>query len=105
MFMGRPPKSTAEKRAAELFGSNLSALMRDRDISMKELAAILNVHYDTVRKWREGDREPTLYNLRRLANEFRVSIDRLVLGPKDVQINVPLATGLANAPILPDNNH
>lgn len=58
-------------------GKNIQTLRKERGVSQSDLAAALGVTVQAVSKWETGKANPDLYLLPRLADYFRVSIDRL----------------------------
>lgn len=58
-------------------GKNIQTLRKERGVSQGDLAAALGVTVQAVSKWETGKANPDLFQLPRLADYFRVSIDRL----------------------------
>ena len=57
---------------------NLKKLRNDRNISQKELAEQFQVVNRTIRKWENGESDPSTAQLIALADYFGVSLDYLV---------------------------
>ena len=66
------------KESAKL-ASNLTNLMRDKDIDTKELSALTGISISLLNALKRGDGNPTLGTLITLANFFDVTIDTLIL--------------------------
>ena len=60
------------------FGERLSDLLQDKKTDQKSLAARLGITQATVSNWITGKSEPSMKNLKQLAELFGVSIDWLV---------------------------
>lgn len=60
------------------FGENLRALIKERDMTQKQLAVQLNIAPSTLGSYVQNTREPDFSTLKLLANYFRVSIDYLL---------------------------
>ena len=60
------------------FGGKLRALIEDRDITQKELAAQLNIAPSTLGSYVQNTREPDFATLKLLAKYFDVSTDYLL---------------------------
>ncbi len=56
-------------------GKKLQALLKERNISRKELAASMDVSVQTIYRWENGDRIPDIVTLMKLAKLFDVPID------------------------------
>jgi transcriptional regulator with XRE-family HTH domain len=77
----RTKRGKGPRYRPERFGPNLKRLRKDRErgvwIRQQELAAILNVHPRTIRKWEKGERMPETGMLVRMAQALGVSLDAL----------------------------
>ena len=62
-------------------------LIDDRQIGRKELAEQLNIAYSTLGNYLNGDREPDINMLIKIADLFSVSIDYLVGHPTNQTIS------------------
>ena len=60
----------------------LKELRKQKNISQLKLAIDLNMSQNTISRYENGEREPGINELIRIANYFNVSIDYLV-GRKD----------------------
>ena len=56
-------------------GKKLQSLLKERNISRKELAASMDVSVQTIYRWENGDRIPDIVTLMKLAKLFDVPID------------------------------
>jgi len=94
---GRRAKSDEEQTA---FGANLRALRKESGIKQRIVAETAGVSMQTVTSWETGVTEPgSLATLCKLADLFRVSLDRLV-GHIEVTGNVVTVNGGDyNAPV------
>ncbi|MCM1438619.1 MAG: helix-turn-helix domain-containing protein [Roseburia sp.] len=66
----------------KVFCERLKELRQDKKIGQEELAARLGVSKGIISFWENGLREPTMGNLKAIAQFFEVSTDYLV-GLKD----------------------
>lgn len=69
------------------FSERLSALRKEKNISLKELGCILGVTDESVRLLEKSKRSPSFEILCALADYFEVSIDYLVGRSNDPKIN------------------
>lgn len=74
------PQAKAEARLAQ----SIRELMDDRELKPIQLAKEIGVHYDTIIKWRNGDRVPELHFMVALADNLKISLDRLIRGRTSV---------------------
>lgn len=71
----------------KIFSERLSALRKEKNISLKELGCILGVTDESVRLLEKSKRSPSFEILCALADYFEVSIDYLVGRSNDPKIN------------------
>lgn len=64
------------------FATNLKRLMREQNITNKELAAALGVSTVTVQHWRNGRWEPKMSAAIRLSKRLGVSVEGLASAPR-----------------------
>ena len=69
------------------FHNRFRQLIDDRQIGRKELAEHLNIAYSTLGNYLNGDREPDINMLIKIADLFSVSIDYLVGHPTNQTIS------------------
>lgn len=69
------------------FNNRFRQLIDDRQIGRKELAEQLNIAYSTLGNYLNGDREPDINMLIKIADLFSVSIDYLVGHPTNQTIS------------------
>lgn len=62
------------------FGRNLKNLRKERKLSQKGLADELKVSWHTVSHWETGYSEPSIDQIKLLANYFEITIDELLFG-------------------------
>ena len=60
------------------FSKNLRMLRLEKNMTQKQLGAILNVHYTTIRDWEIRNTEPSYTTLIKIAHFFEVSVDYLL---------------------------
>lgn len=60
------------------FPSKLRTLRKKCLLRQDELAAMVDVSVDTIRRWEAGDREPRVSDLKRLTKALRVTIGELL---------------------------
>ena len=85
--MGRTTDVVEESDDRTLPGRLLN-LRKERELSQRELARKAGIPFNSYCNWERGHNEPTLANLKRLANFFGVSIDYL-LGETDIKKPYP----------------
>ena len=61
------------------FGRNLKNLRKGRKMSQRGLADELNVSWQTGSHWETGYSEPSIDQIKLLANYFEITIDELLL--------------------------
>lgn len=61
-----------------MFAQRLKELRSEKQISQTELAAILNISNRTISMYEQGNSEPTIETLSKMANYFNVTTDYLV---------------------------
>lgn len=61
-----------------MFGKNLKKLRTSHGLTQAQLADKLNVSTSTIGMYEQGRREPDTAMLKKICNEFKVSIDSLV---------------------------
>lgn len=66
------------KPESNSFGQNLKALRKKSGLSQEELAYLVGVHETTIRSWELGDRQPTVDNVKKLAEALGVSEQQLL---------------------------
>ena len=79
-----------------MLGDRIALLRRGKGWSQNELARRLHISSSAVGMYEQGRREPSLDLVVRLANEFGVTTDYLLMG---IQVCPDLAIGLQN-PVL-----
>lgn len=62
------------------FGERLVRLRREKYVKQEKLAEILELTQQTISSYEKGKKNPSLAILVKLAKEFNVSIDYLLLG-------------------------
>ena len=62
----------------DILGSNIVRYRKERDLTQEELAKQLNITYQAVSKWENGQTKPDISLLPLLASILNVSIDRLM---------------------------
>ena len=60
------------------FNTNLIYLRKKRNLSQAMVAKLFDLGTNTIGSYERGDREPTFYNLVRLAKFYEVSVDDLL---------------------------
>ena len=61
-----------------MFGKNLRWLRNSRGLTQAKLAEILNVSASTIGMYEQGRREPDTAMLKKICNEFNISMDGLL---------------------------
>ena len=66
----------------ESFGGRLKELRQERKLSVRQLAAELDMRHANISRWENGKQEPTATNIIKLAKFFEVTAGYL-LGTED----------------------
>lgn len=61
-----------------ILGSNISRYRKEQGLTQQELAKLLNISYQAVSKWENGQTAPDLYLLPHIAEVLKISVDRLI---------------------------
>jgi transcriptional regulator with XRE-family HTH domain len=59
---------------------HLIALRRDRQLTQQEMADLVGVHVNQIRRYEAGATQPSLEALKRIAVALSISLDELVFG-------------------------
>jgi len=59
-------------------GLKIQALRKQHQLSQDDLASKMDVSRQAISKWERGEALPDLYNVKRLATIFQVTIDELL---------------------------
>ncbi len=59
---------------------HLIALRRDRQLTQQEMADLVGVHVNQIRRYEAGATQPSLEALKRIAVALSISLDALVFG-------------------------
>ncbi len=79
------------------FSENLRYQMEEKKLNQAQLGKIAGVSQRTISSWLNGQNEPTVYSVAKLADYFAVSVDYL-LGREDDLGNIVLSPLTANTP-------
>lgn len=61
-----------------ILGSNIARYRKENNLTQQELANQLNISYQAVSKWENGQTSPDLYLMPKIASILNISIDRLM---------------------------
>ncbi len=89
------------------FNNRLYQLRKQKGLSQEELANRLNVSRQTVSKWEVGDSTPDMEKLVALSVLFDVSLDKLVMGKEEAEVQEPSKSefvSVLNEKVLSDKN-
>ncbi|WP_109431292.1 helix-turn-helix domain-containing protein [Sulfoacidibacillus thermotolerans] len=88
----------------DAFGERLSDLRKSRNLTMREMAKMLNIAISTYAGYESGDREPNLNVITQLAKFYGVSVDYLVLGKSgnDMSLEFDLKAALQKQQVMFD---
>lgn len=75
-----PDTKVMTESAKKAFGQRVRMLRTKRNMEVAELAEILRVTNDSVRKYERGDRTPELWQMIMIAAVFGVTLDYLLTG-------------------------
>ena len=60
------------------FGKRLQQMRKIKGVSCKVMSELCGLHSDAVRRYENGEDEPTLHSLIAIAEYFEVSVDYLL---------------------------
>lgn len=60
-----------------MLGENIKQLRKEKNISQKELASLIDVSQRLISNYEDGSATPTVENLIKIADTFKVSLDYL----------------------------
>ena len=61
-----------------MFPENLKSLRMEKKKTQEEIATVMHVTRQTYARWEGGHVEPSLQNLRQIADYFDVTVDQLL---------------------------
>jgi transcriptional regulator with XRE-family HTH domain len=61
-----------------MLSNNIKWLIKDRELTQRELAEQVFVHVNTVQRWCSGETEPHASDLYRLAKYFDINMESLM---------------------------
>lgn len=73
-----PPNYHHPEKLLKSFGSNLSYLRNQRELTQSELADALGISQSSIANYETGRREPSMDQLYRISRFFEVDIDMLI---------------------------
>lgn len=73
----------------QLVGKNIARYRKERQLTQQELANLLNISYQAVSKWENGQSIPDIYLLPRLSGILQISIDQLMGYTHDFAVDNP----------------
>jgi transcriptional regulator with XRE-family HTH domain len=62
----------------EYFGLKLQTLRKKASMSQDDLASLIGVSRQAISKWERSDGLPDLYNVKKIAEVFNITIDELM---------------------------
>lgn len=65
---------------ANTFGQQLRKLRTGNNLRQRDVAELLGVERSTIANWENGNKQPELDNVLRVATTFNISLDELLLG-------------------------
>lgn len=66
------------------FGAKLQKLRKEKKMSQRNLAAVLNVSHVQIGKYERSENEPDITSIKRLSQIFDVSVDYLLTDENDL---------------------
>ena len=66
---------------------NLKRLRKEKELTQRQVATILNMHRSNYSKVENGERELSIESIITLADFFEMTVDELVRDPKTIQSN------------------
>ena len=68
-------------------GENIKKYREERKMTQKEIASILEVEPATISKYESGMLEPNIESLKRLADTFNITVDKLINNKEELDIS------------------
>lgn len=89
------------------FGNRLSTVRKDRKVSQGDLAAKAGIHINVIGRYERGEAVPSIEIAAKIAESLKVSLDYLVLGKSDLNIDQALLEKVLSIQQLPheDREH
>ncbi len=75
---GKRAMGLAERRYYSNIGLNIRKLRLSRGLSQEHLAEVLNVNYQQIQKYENGEHRISLYKLLQLAEYFDVTLEYFI---------------------------
>ena len=85
-----PPEKSVDNyryddvKDAKALGARLRSLRTERGLSVKDLADEIDVSFQTIYRWENGERIPDGFNMGKLMNAFGISMKDII---SDIEIN------------------
>lgn len=80
----------AKSRKKSLFGKNLTHLLEEKQISVREAARIAHVSSSTIVDWKSGTHPTDFLAIRRLSQALGVTLSFLLTGEEEIRTNHPM---------------
>jgi transcriptional regulator with XRE-family HTH domain len=69
------------------FGTRLATIRKDKKVSQGELAIKAGIHINVIGRYERGEATPSIEIAGKIAEALKVSLDYLVLGRSDLNVD------------------
>ena len=86
------------------FGNRLTSIRKDRKVSQSELSAKAGVHANLIGRYEREEAVPSIEVAAKLAEALKVSLDYLVLGKSELNLDQTLLEKVLSIQQLPEED-
>jgi transcriptional regulator with XRE-family HTH domain len=86
------------------FGNRLALVRKDRKVSQSELAIKAGIHNNVIGRYERGEATPSIEIAGKIAEALKVSLDYLVLGRSDLNVDQSLFEKMLSIQQLPEED-
>jgi len=85
------------------FGNRLSTIRKERKVSQGDLAIKAGIHLNVIGRYERGEAVPSIEIAGKIAEALKVSLDYLVLGKSDLNVDQSLLEKVLSIQQLPED--
>lgn len=86
------------------FGNRLSTIRKEKKVSQGDLAAQAGLHLNVIGRYERGEAIPSIEIAAKLAEALKVSLDYLVLGKSELNLDQTLLEKVLSIQQLPEED-
>jgi transcriptional regulator with XRE-family HTH domain len=86
------------------FGNRLSTVRKDRKVSQGDLAGKAGIHLNVIGRYERGEAMPSIEIAAKIAEALKVSLDYLVLGKSELDLDQALLEKVLSIQQLPEED-